>query len=164
MEKIEIGNTTLYHGDSREVLADITGADCLITDPPYGVNLGLHKASKDVRKKHLNKAAYESYVDTEENLISVVIPVITEAVKKTKRGMVFCAGTNLWHFPRASALGGIFIPAATGRNCWGFTNMSPILLYGVSPHIANGCKATGFSSTESSEKCDHPCPKPLGWM
>lgn len=34
-EKITIGNAELWHGDSLEVLAELTAVDAVITDPPY---------------------------------------------------------------------------------------------------------------------------------
>lgn len=36
MNKITIKNYTLYHGDCFEILPEISGADAMITDPPYG--------------------------------------------------------------------------------------------------------------------------------
>lgn len=35
-EKVIIKNCTLYHGDCFEILSEISEADCMITDPPYG--------------------------------------------------------------------------------------------------------------------------------
>jgi hypothetical protein len=35
VEKVVIGNTTLYHGDCRDVLPALPMVDCVITDPPY---------------------------------------------------------------------------------------------------------------------------------
>jgi len=35
VEKVEIGNATLYHGDCRDVLPALQMVDCVITDPPY---------------------------------------------------------------------------------------------------------------------------------
>ena len=33
-----IGNATLYLGDCREILAEISGVDAVVTDPPYGMS------------------------------------------------------------------------------------------------------------------------------
>lgn len=35
-----IGNATLYLGDCSEVLPDLSKVDAVITDPPYGINVG----------------------------------------------------------------------------------------------------------------------------
>jgi DNA modification methylase len=37
MEKVIIGDATLYHGDCREVLPGLAKHDLLLTDPPYGI-------------------------------------------------------------------------------------------------------------------------------
>ena len=36
----EHAGITIYHGDCREILPQVN-ADCCITDPPYGVSLGV---------------------------------------------------------------------------------------------------------------------------
>jgi len=38
VDKVVIGNATLYHGDCLEVLPTLSLVDCVITDPPYGHN------------------------------------------------------------------------------------------------------------------------------
>jgi DNA modification methylase len=38
------GNIAIYHGDSREILPTIK-CDVIVTDPPYGVELGSKKES-----------------------------------------------------------------------------------------------------------------------
>lgn len=38
VEKVEIGNATLYLGDFREVLPRLPDSCAVITDPPYGIN------------------------------------------------------------------------------------------------------------------------------
>ena len=49
VEKVIIGNATLYHGDCREVLPLLPVHDLLLTDPPYGIGAhnGIGKATKE---------------------------------------------------------------------------------------------------------------------
>jgi DNA modification methylase len=153
----------IFHGDCREVLPGLE-YDVLVTDPPYGVNLGEHGAANEKRSQFLAKGRYASYEDTPENFRAVVIPAIAEALANCKRGAVFCAGKNIWDFPRANSVGGVFLPAACGRNDWGFASMAHCLFYGIAPALERGSKATAISSSEPAEKNGHPCPKPDGWM
>lgn len=37
-EPVKIGDATLYHADCMDVLLTLEGVDCVITDPPYGMN------------------------------------------------------------------------------------------------------------------------------
>jgi site-specific DNA-methyltransferase (adenine-specific)/modification methylase len=161
-----IGNSvTLYLGDCREILPTLDRAGALITDPPYGVNLGNHGGAQDGRSDHvLVKPGYASYEDTEDNLIEIVVPAVKDALSRTDRGLVFCAGQHVWHYPRADYLGGIYIPAAQGRNKWGFSSFQHCLLYGRAPALHLGAKATGIASNATSDVNGHPCPKPLPWM
>jgi DNA modification methylase len=157
-----IGDARLILGDAREIVPTLGRFDALVTDPPYGVGLGTHGGAKDGRTDHvLVKRGYESYDDTEENLVDVVVPVVRDAAQLAQRGLVFCAGSNVWHFPRADLIGGVYLPAAQGRNKWGFTSFWPCLLYGRAPDLNLGSKATAYRSVEKSE---HPCPKPVEWM
>ena len=153
-------------GDSLEVIKGIPDSviDVMITDPPYGVNLGNHVASKESRGRWLNKAGYDGYNDTYENFKDIVVPIVTEAIRKSDRGMVFCAGTMAWDLPRPNAVGGVYLPAACGRNCWGFASLAHLLLYGKAPDLHRGSKHIAISSTATSQKNGHPCPKPLEWM
>lgn len=161
----QIGDATLYLGDCREILPTLGKVDALVTDPPYGVNLGNHLAAKDGRLDHkLVKMGYINYDDTEDNLIAIIVPAVAAALALSRRGLVFCAGSNVWHFPRADIIGGVFIPSAMGRNKWGFTSFWPCLLYGRAPALHLGARATALTSTEAAEPSEHPCPKPLGWM
>lgn len=163
-ERVQIGDCTLYCGDCRDILPTLERVDALITDPPYGLTLGEHKATKDNRPHLLRKQGYATYDDTEENLQIIVIPAITQALKMVKRGLVFCAGKHLWFYPPAVAIGGIYLPSAIGRHPWGFNSLAHCLFYGTSASNGQGSKPTAKSSTVRAEPSLHPCAKPLEWM
>lgn len=158
----EQDGVTIYHGDCRDVLPSLL-CDALITDPPYGVNLGSHGAANETRG-WLAKGAYASYNDTPENFSDIVIPALTIALTRVKRGLVFTSGTGLRDLPPYSAAGGVFLPAGMGRTCWGFQNFAFCAFYGIAPNLHKGAKPTGITSTEAADKVEHPCPKPYGWM
>lgn len=160
----ERSGVTIYLGDCREILPHIA-ADVLITDPPYGVNLGKHGGANDGRRDHvLVKAGYDSYDDTPENFDAVVVPAIQQALAITARGLVFCAGHMAWRLPPAAAIGGVFLPAACGRTAWGYNSFAHCLLYGAAPDLHKGAKPIGITSTAAANGMGHPCAKPVEWM
>ena len=161
---VEIGDARLALGDCREVLPTLGKVDAVVTDPPYGVNLGEHRGAKDNRSTVLTKAGYASYDDTPENFAAVVAPAIRCALELASRGAVFMAGSSAWMLPQPDAIGGVYLPSGMGRNSWGFASLQHCLLYGTAPDLNRGAKATAIYSGETSEKNGHPCPKPIGWM
>lgn len=163
----------IFHGDARaglfgydyQLQARYANWDVLITDPPYGVNLGGPDIGRNGRggRHGLERSAYASYDDTPENFTRVVVPVITSILKIVKRGAVF-AGPSLNELPRAAAIGGVYCPAGSGRHPWGFKTFPPVLFYGTDPQLQNGARPNVIQSTARAEPSDHPCPKPLAWM
>jgi site-specific DNA-methyltransferase (adenine-specific)/modification methylase len=151
----------LYLGDCREILPTLGRVDALITDPPYGLDLG---GQKDMRKGHvLAKEAYASYADTLDNYRTVIVPAIKASLSIASRGAVF-SNNNLHELPKPDAIGGIYLPAACGRHRWGFNSFSPVAFYGTAPRLNFGSRPSAIKSTERADKNGHPCPKPLGWM
>lgn len=161
MEELADG-ITLYLGDCREVIPTIGNVDALVTDPPYGLNLG-NDNDKRGGRHGLAKEGYASYVDTSENFLACVVPAIRASLKLAKRGAVFC-NNNLHALPKPDAIGCVYLPSAQGRHCWGFNSLSPIAFYGTAPRLNHGSRPSAIESTESAESNGHPCPKPLGWM
>lgn len=152
---------TIYHGDSREIVPKLSDF-VLITDPPYGVSMGI---DKDMRggKHGLSKGAYNGYGDTYAEWCESVLPVIIDAVSRSKRAAVF-TGPHIQEQPKASAIGGIYCPAGSGRHTWGFKTLLPVLFYGSAPNLNLGAKPNMIQSSAVSEKNGHPCPKPIEWM
>lgn len=158
----EESGITIYHADCREVLPTLS-ADVMVTDPPYGVNLGSHGAANETRG-WLAKKGYESYDDTPENFDEIVLPSIKLALSIVTRALVFTSDTGLQKLPSYQAVSAIFLPSGMGRTCWGFQNLAFFALYGKAPHLEKGAKPTAFASTETADKNGHPCPKPLRWI
>lgn len=155
-------SATLYLGDCLDVMRGDLQADAMITDPPYGVNLG---ASKERRaSRGLLKEGYGEYDDTPENYQTNVVPAIVMALVICKRGLVFCGMPQGWNLPTPDAVGGVYLPAGHGRNKWGFNCLAHFLLYGQAPELNLGARPTAFASTATAEHKDHPCPKPVPWM
>ena len=157
---------TLYHGDARDILPKLA-ADVLITDPPYGVGLGVRKdtrgASVRAGRHGLAKQAYNEYDDTYENYVESVCPIIRTALGLVRRGAVF-TGPHMQELPKAAAVGGVYCTVAGGRHSWGFKAFLPVLFYGTDPRLHHGARPNVIRSNATAEKNGHPCPKPLPWM
>lgn len=152
---------TLYHGDCVEIIPQIN-ADVLITDPPYGIGLGVEK---DFRggQHGLAKTAYAGSGDTYEAFVSEVVPRLALSLAKVKRAAVF-TGPHIQEQTKATAIGGIYCPAGAGRHEWGFKTFLPVLFYGTAPELNKGARPNVIQSSATAEKNGHPCPKPLPWM
>lgn len=159
MTKVETiaEGVTLYLGDCREILPTLGKVDAVVTDPPYGVNLGKDGPTA------IGKTAYESFVDTPENVRNVCVPVIKECIRLFGRAVLTPGNQNCFAYPQPAEIGAIFNPAGAGFSRWGFTTSQPILYYGKDPHSPSK-KPQAIYSTELSEKNGHPCPKPFKLM
>lgn len=158
----EENGITIYNADCREVLPSLPSVDLVLTDPPYGVQMGDSKEKRASR--HLVRERYLSYEDSLENFTGTVIPVIASLVDSAERVALFTAGHRINYFPQPDAVGGVYCPNATGRNKWGFNVFLPILFYGTDPNIHRGCKPTVLVSYVNAEENGHPCPKPIEWI
>jgi site-specific DNA-methyltransferase (adenine-specific) len=155
----------VIEGDCLDVLPELAAVGCeftLITDPPYGVGLGIDNDPR-TGGGHLGKKGYANDPDTYESFVSDVVPRLNVAIDLAKRAAVF-TGPNIHEQRKPTAIGGIHHPAAVGRTTWGFKSFLPVLFYGTSPDRHKGSYPTMLRSTATVEKNGHPCPKPLEWM
>jgi site-specific DNA-methyltransferase (adenine-specific) len=159
----EHAGITIYHADCRDVFSFVQ-ADALVTDPPYGINLG---ACSGTGGNHgMLHDAYASYDDSYENFVGVIVPRLCAAMAVVTRSLVW-TGPHIHEQPKPDAIGGVYCPAGAGRHGWGFKQFLPVLLYGAAPDLHLGAKVpTVIRSQELPDKISklHPVPKPLGWM
>lgn len=154
--------TAIAHGDCRDILPSLPPVDLVLTDPPYGVDLGNHAGGREKRPGLLVK--HGGYEDSGKYFSSVVAPALSSTIASTKRAMVFCVPPSMWLLPAPDAIGGVFVDGAVGRNAWGWSNLIHLLLYGSAPDLNQGASPTAIRNNASSEKTGHPTTKPLPWM
>jgi site-specific DNA-methyltransferase (adenine-specific) len=159
---------TIYLGDCREVLPTLGKFDALLTDPPFGVNLGetSGRGSEPGTGRHgLRLKAYASYVDSYENFVGSIVPALNMALDVCSRGAVF-SGPHIHEQRKPAAIGGVFTRSTSTRHCWGFKSLQPVLFYGTAPDLHLGGKATMLDSSARPDRLGnaHPVPKPYEWM
>jgi DNA modification methylase len=153
-----IGDATLYLGDCLEILPTLPKVDAVITDPPYGVNLGSDPTHI------IGNVAYASFNDSEENIRNTVIPAIVKCIELFSRVIVTPGSRCCFMYPPPQEIGAIYFPAGGGFSRWGFTCSQPILFYGKDPYMPKNKKPTAVRCTELADKNGHPCPKPSKLM
>lgn len=150
---------TLYHGDCL-VLADVwTGADVLVTDPPYGM-------------------AYESNFNRIKGSKKVGLPVIGDETPEVRDAALRTWGTGRpalvfgrWNTPRPE---GTHARLVWDKIIWGMGDLSSpwgpgdeeIYVLGsgfTGKRGSNVIRAQGYAAPDS-KRPKHPTPKPVGLM
>lgn len=141
-----MGNATLYHGDSFQIVQQLMGINAVVTDPPYGVGID-----------------YGSFHDTPEYIQATVIPIVEACRSRFGRVVVTSGNRCAWLYPPPDDVGVWFNPAGTGFGKWGFNLAHLILYYGKDPKPkTSGSSVTGL--VDRADKVSHPCPKPVPFM
>jgi len=89
VEKVVIGNATLYRADCFDVLPSLNGVGAVVTDPPYGIGF-----------------RYRSYDDSPEKYADLMERLVPELIRITGSGPCFVWQSPLhadrWHqyFPK----------------------------------------------------------------
>jgi DNA modification methylase len=155
-----IGDATLYLGDCSEILPFLNEADCVVSDPPWG----LGQLTGGIGKER-NKNAYQNYDDTEENIVTKVVPALKIAMELTGGRAIITPGIpQMWNYPKPRAVGGFYQPAAVGMGPWGFAGYNPVLFYGKDPRDGKGQNSVMIPLTQKASTNLHPCAKPMKAM
>ena len=100
---------TIYLGDCREILPELPKVDLVLTDPPYGIDVG----HSDKRIGHgLHKESFGD--DSSQCINEIVIPIMTHLINTIGQVVVFSGWTNIHKYPPADALGGIHCISGVG--------------------------------------------------
>lgn len=163
-----IGDCTLHLGDCLEILPTLEErVDAVVTDPPYGVNLGSCGDPRGgAHGKALNGYDGAASDDSYATFVERILPRLNMALDLSERALVW-TGPHIHEQRKPAAIGGVYCPAGTGRTGWGFKQFLPVLLYGASSTVSKGLGASCPTAIESGERPEangHPVPKPLGWM
>ena len=141
----------LYHDNCLNVLPLLSSqsVDAIITDLPYG-----------------NNTEYNTYKDTQDNLVRLISLFMPEALRVAKRILITCGVKNIHKYPEPDWILSWATPAGTGSSSWGFCCWQPILAYGKDPYLAAGYgrRPDTIVFTGAGRQCGHPCPKPLDIM
>jgi DNA modification methylase len=114
---------TLYHDSAENLVRELKGVDCVITDPPYGIEFRNKEWDKEIPR------------------IAVALPYLFSRV-------AIIMGTEAaWELPKPKWTACWARPASSARSLvGGFSHWSPILLYG-------DCKlSVDFKSWHASPK------------
>lgn len=134
------GGITIYHGDCREVLPELSKVDLVLTDPPYAVD-GLYGWNFDV-----------SWIPDFICSISAnkcVTPGITNICRWPQPRWILA-----WIKSNSMGPNCLSGPKTVSRNCW-----EPILWYGGYPLWSPTRDI--IHSPIVVQPHGHPCPKPL---
>ena len=162
-----IGNATLYLGDCRFIMPSMPNVDAVITDPPYGVGFSGKAGHYRNEPSAKREDTYESYEDSDENFVAIVLPALQMAIDKAKSAAVFTSSRNVFRL-QPGVLGGIFLPNGCGLSSWGFENFMHVAFYGSDPYLRTGRGSMpngkyGIYGNDSNQIA-HPCAKPLAAM
>lgn len=150
---------TIYNGDCREILPQISG-DVVVTDPPYGLEY-----------------PYRSYEDTRDNLRQLVADVMPE-ILRIGRAVVMPGPTQIGLYPQPEWVGCITWDTTGTFGKYGYNQWTPLLCYGkdldgfgnVNGITKGDVLRFSGGSAEMVERKKlkddgiHACPKPLHMM
>ena len=150
MLKEEIGNSTLYLGDSREIMPGLT-YDTIITDPPYGINA--YSTGSMGGGVLARQSVYEA-TDWDSETVEWLIPYLID----TKESI--CFGGNYYELPPTSCW--LIWNKLNGLNNFADFEMAWTNLKSAARIV--DYRWQGMLRQNGETRGDHPTQKPIGVM
>ena len=160
MNPVKIGNATLYLGDCMDILPTLGKVDAVITDPPYGIGVGLAENNKNGKYGKQTGELHQS-IDWDSEAPSIdLLELIC-----SKGENLICWGGNYFADRMPAARGWIiwdkmndnFHSTSDGEVAW--TNVDSRLRFFRRPQGLD----KGFACKDSFAN-SHPTQKPLPLM
>jgi site-specific DNA-methyltransferase (adenine-specific) len=152
IEKIQIGDCTLYRGDCIDVLPTLTGVDAVVTDPPYGISLDTAASGNQHRQQFARIAGDNDLFDPTPwlNFPDVIMWGCNH----------YCHAIpprqGQWYFWDKVTRNGLKVRIAEGEYCWHKRGTKPRAFR----HLWSGA----YRASECGQKSVHPTQKPVALM
>lgn len=165
MSRVErIGDATVYLGDCREILPTLGVADAVVTDPPYGIDIGSHRrignAGSLASRPGIQKRARETW--DEEPLSSE----LWDLVKSAAPLWIVWGGNHLADILGPSA--GMLVWDKKCQNGWDDSFSELEIAWTNAISRAKGFRHLWAGALRASEKAanvrEHPTQKPIALM
>lgn len=155
MQKIVIGNATLYLGDCMDILPTLDRVDAVITDPPYGMNF----QSNHRMEKHIKIA--------NDDCAYLANAVLDWAFKNANHSVyAFGRWNNIYDYPKPKSL------ITWVKNNWSMGDLNHeharqtevAFFYAMEKHFFPKDRPTDVVAFSRTQNTLHPTEKPIGLM
>ena len=163
----------IYQADCLEALKlmESKSVDLILTDPPYGVDIGIIAKGGEGGVRARKRSEIGCYDDSKGNLKTLIDGFIPDA-RRVGKCVVVCAGIKtLMYYPQPDWIMAWVYDNKNLFGPFGFNNWTPILCYGKDPFQQ---KRRGNSplavlpdviyDNKPAKKNGHPTPKPLSFI
>jgi site-specific DNA-methyltransferase (adenine-specific) len=175
MDKIQIGDCTLYHGDSLEILPTLPPVDLVLTDPPYLLTSGgctsggLHQRFGGFKDQPYGNSGEIVPCDIDW---PDFMPLLYGALMPGKQAYVMCNNRHVKNMLNSAESAGfefhnllVWDKISATPNRWYMKNCEFIGFFYKTPAKAiNDCSAKQLIKVQQKDETKHATEKPVSLM